>query len=222
MKGLSAQRHRAAMPTQSSGRDAFLLRPRLPKHRNVSLGPPRLQVQRRHPRSRRLRHIIPHPLACYASRPHRKYGLSGGFLTNIIPRRGADGMLFLKHNLKPSEPEFAKRRGQRPLIVRCASPTEEATAVATSVQSLLAMGHTPGQICIVGPSVRMRDEVQGALLRLGVHHAELRQDADFESDNVKVSTIESAKGHEFRVVFIYGSCGGRSAQCAGRRRRDCP
>jgi superfamily I DNA/RNA helicase len=66
------------------------------------------------------------------------------------------------------------------------------------------MGYTPGQICIVGPSARMRDEVQAALLRLGVHHAELRQDADFESENVKVSTIESAKGHEFRVVFIMG------------------
>jgi hypothetical protein len=115
VKGVSAQRHRAAMPTQSPGtvhstgrgrrapvapakRDGFLLRPRLPKHRNVSLGPPRLRVQRRHPRSSRLRHIIPPPLACYASKSHRKYGLSSGFLTNIIPRRGADGMLSLRHN----------------------------------------------------------------------------------------------------------------------------
>lgn len=76
MKGLSAQRHRAAMPTQSPGTV-------LVQFEGVA---------------RLLRHIIPPPPACYASRSHRKYGFSSGFLTNIIPRRGVDGMLFLRHN----------------------------------------------------------------------------------------------------------------------------
>jgi superfamily I DNA/RNA helicase len=106
--------------------------------------------------------------------------------------------------VRPSAPEFANRHGSRPLIVRCASLGEEAAVVAAAVQSLLAIGRTPGQICIVGPSVKTREEVQRALTHLGVAHTDLRQDADYESDRVKVSTIESAKGHEFGDVFIVG------------------
>lgn len=105
---------------------------------------------------------------------------------------------------RPSAPELAKRHGSRPIIVRCFSETEEATAIATKVRSLLAMGQTPGQICIVGPNKRTRELVQQALTRLGVEHTDLRQDANFESNRVKVSTIESAKGHEFGAVFIMG------------------
>jgi superfamily I DNA/RNA helicase len=106
--------------------------------------------------------------------------------------------------VKPTEPEFAKRHGARPMIVRCASLTEEVATVAGQVLSLLAYGQTPGQICIVGPSTRIREEMQRALTRIGVSHTDLRQDADYESDYVKVSTIESAKGHEFSAVFIVG------------------
>jgi len=106
--------------------------------------------------------------------------------------------------VKPSAPEFAKRRGSRPLIVRCSSLTEEVNVVAETVHSQLMAGQTPGQICIVGPNVRIREEVQRALTSRGVVHTDLRQDADYESDRVKVSTIESAKGHEFGSVFIMG------------------
>lgn len=106
--------------------------------------------------------------------------------------------------VKPSGPEFAKRHGARPLIVRCASLAEEAAVVATKVRSLLLSGRTPGQICIVGPSVKIREEVQRALTFLRIEHTDLKQDADYESERVKVSTIESAKGHEFTDVFIVG------------------
>ncbi len=105
---------------------------------------------------------------------------------------------------KPSEPEFAKRHGSRPLILRCNSPEQEATAVATSVRTLLTMGQTGGQICIVGPNEFLRGRVRNALASLGIAYADLKQDVDFESDRVKVSTIESAKGHEFGHVFIMG------------------
>lgn len=105
---------------------------------------------------------------------------------------------------RPSEPEFAKRHGQKPLIIRCESLEDEASAVASSVRSLLAMGQTAGQICIVGPNARLRSKVQTALSTVGVEHTDLKQDVDYESDRVKVSTIESAKGHEFGAVFIMG------------------
>ncbi len=105
---------------------------------------------------------------------------------------------------RPSEPEFAKRHGLRPLIIRCDSLDEEATAVADSVQSLLAMGQTAGQICIVGPSEHLRAKIHEALAAIGIGYTDLKQDVDYESERVKVSTIESAKGHEFGHVFIVG------------------
>ena len=105
---------------------------------------------------------------------------------------------------KPTEPEFAKRHGSRPMIVRCSSVTEEATVIAERVSADLAYGLTAGQICIVGPNVRIREEVQRALVQIGVPFTDLKQDADYESDRVKVSTIESAKGHEFSAVYVAG------------------
>jgi len=106
--------------------------------------------------------------------------------------------------IKPTEPEFAKQHGVRPVIVRCSSLAEEAMVIAEKVRADLAYGQTPGQICIVGPNTKIRDEVQRALTRIGIAYTDLRQDADYESDRVKVSTIESAKGHEFSAVFIAG------------------
>ena len=105
---------------------------------------------------------------------------------------------------RPSTPEFAKRRGERPLIIRCDSPHEEITAIATSVRSLVEMGHLPGQICIVAPTRRLREDIQRALAERSVVSSDLRDDVDYESGQVKVSTIESAKGHEFGAVFILG------------------
>jgi superfamily I DNA/RNA helicase len=55
-----------------------------------------------------------------------------------------------------------------------------------------------------GPERETREAVQLALTILGVEYTNLRDDADYESDRVKVSTIESAKGHEFGDVFIMG------------------
>lgn len=106
--------------------------------------------------------------------------------------------------VRPSEPEFAKRHGSRPLLLRCNSPEQEATAVASSVQSLLSMGQTAGQICIVGPTDFLRGKVRNELARRGIAYADLKEDVDYESERVKVSTIESAKGHEFGQVFIMG------------------
>ena len=105
---------------------------------------------------------------------------------------------------RPSAPDFAKRHGSRPLLVKCESPRDEANFVATSVASLLAMGQTAGQICVVAPSSRLRDAVGQSLTANNVQFTDLKQDVDYDSDRVKVSTIESAKGHEFSSVYIMG------------------
>jgi superfamily I DNA/RNA helicase len=106
--------------------------------------------------------------------------------------------------VRPSAPEFAKRHGQRLLILRCSSLSEEARVVAQAVLDQVNNGTVPGQVCIVGPTERVREEVHAALTRVGIAYSDLRQDADYESVRVKVSTIESAKGHEFGTVFVMG------------------
>lgn len=105
---------------------------------------------------------------------------------------------------RPSLPDFANRHGERPLLLQCANSHDEVEAVARQVYTLLAMGQTAGQICIIAPQQRLRDEVRAALETRQVTSAELRLDIDYESDNVKISTIESAKGHEFATVLIMG------------------
>lgn len=106
--------------------------------------------------------------------------------------------------VKPSMPDFAERHGSRPIIVRCGSFEEEAEFVAQQINSSLVMGQSPGQICVIAPSVQIRTFIAEALARRHMATAELRNDVDYESDNVKISTIESAKGHEFSCVYIMG------------------
>lgn len=105
---------------------------------------------------------------------------------------------------RPSMPDFAERHGSRPLIVRCGSVEEEIDYVAKQVYSSLVMGQSPAQICIIAPSAQMRSSISEALANCNVNSAELRNDVDYESENVKISTIESAKGHEFSTVYIMG------------------
>lgn len=105
---------------------------------------------------------------------------------------------------KPSMPDYAESHGGRPLLLRCTSADEEVSYVASQVASSLAMGQQPGQVCVIAPSQSLRVAVEAALASRGVSTAGLRDDVDYESDNVKVSTIESAKGHEFSAVYIMG------------------
>jgi superfamily I DNA/RNA helicase len=76
--------------------------------------------------------------------------------------------------------------------------------IASNIESLLAMGQIAGQICVIGPSDRARSEIMSELNKRNIRHVELRRDVDYESDHIKISTIESAKGHEFSVVYIMG------------------
>lgn len=105
---------------------------------------------------------------------------------------------------RPFMPIFAARHGAKPLLVRCETLAEEALMIANDIESLLTMGQTPGQICIIGASSKSRDEITCALTSKGIQHVELRNDVDYEGECVKISTIESAKGHEFSAVYIMG------------------
>jgi superfamily I DNA/RNA helicase len=105
---------------------------------------------------------------------------------------------------KPLKPDYATRHGQRPFAIKCRSLVEEADCIVKQIETLIADEHPPGQICVVGPNFAVREAVVQGLRQAGIAWAELREDADAENDKIKISTIESAKGHEFRTVFIGG------------------
>jgi ATP-dependent exoDNAse (exonuclease V) beta subunit len=114
---------------------------------------------------------------------------------------------------KPTEPDFALRHGERPMIVKCRSLKKQAEFVAQEIRKLLQNQDGPTgledgtdpialQICVIGTNKTSREEVARSLKEAGLDCATLREDASFETGAVKISTIESAKGHEFHVVFI--------------------
>lgn len=105
---------------------------------------------------------------------------------------------------KPPVPDFPNRHGMRPLILRCPNLNSEAQWVAGEVKTLLDNGARAGQICVVGPNARIRGEIEKFLDQLEIEHETLKEDAYYDSPCVKVSTIESSKGHEFESVFIAG------------------
>jgi len=69
---------------------------------------------------------------------------------------------------------------------------------------LCAMSLTPGQICVIGCNKTERDAIQSLLQQTDLPFVELKQDVRVDSDRIKISTIESSKGHEFHTVFIAG------------------
>jgi superfamily I DNA/RNA helicase len=105
---------------------------------------------------------------------------------------------------KPLEPDYATRHGDRPFIVKCRSLAEEAAFVTSQIQALVGEEIPLGQICVVGPNRTVREEVSRSLKQAALQWTELREDADFDNNRIKISTIESSKGHEFRAVFIAG------------------
>lgn len=116
---------------------------------------------------------------------------------------------------RPTVPELARRHGPKPLLVRCQSTHAEVEAVVKTVKALVAGGLPPGQVCIISPSRSIREDLQAELRKRGVEVAELRSDVDYASGRVKISTIESAKGHEFAAVFIAGLVQGHAPPSHG-------
>lgn len=104
----------------------------------------------------------------------------------------------------PSAPDYAKRRGERPRLVKCSTLQDEVELVAADIVRSIQDGARPAQICVIGATPFARSLVQRSLASRDVPTAELREDVGFDSDNVKISTIESAKGHEFASVYVLG------------------
>jgi superfamily I DNA/RNA helicase len=105
---------------------------------------------------------------------------------------------------KPINPELALRNGTLPSIIKAYSKHEECEYIANDiVKSINSNDQLLGSICVIGLTQAHRNSIKERLESLNVRVCELRDDV-ISNDLVKISTIESAKGHEFSVVYIMG------------------
>lgn len=102
--------------------------------------------------------------------------------------------------------DFPLRESGTPEIIRFEAVDDEVSWVASEIRRLQhEEGATIGSgIAVLAASQKYRDAARRALSDLGIESATLREDVIAASDVVKISTIESAKGHEFSVVFLVG------------------
>ncbi|WP_035204841.1 3'-5' exonuclease [Isoalcanivorax pacificus] len=111
----------------------------------------------------------------------------------------------------PTKPDFATKVGERPYVVKCRSEEDEVALVSAMIRGLIDEHQSREEtedypeLCVIGLNPAIRRKISGRLNELSIKAAELKQAAGVESFNsVAISTIESAKGHEFRHVFIVG------------------
>jgi len=100
--------------------------------------------------------------------------------------------------------------GPKPIIVVAPSETDELKWVASSVIDLIErMGFRPGQICCVMRGNDWRVKLMEELHRLRPTLAvEANRKTGVNRDSVKVTTIESTLGQEFRAMFIVNATEG--------------
>ncbi|MEK8130355.1 3'-5' exonuclease [Paenibacillus filicis] len=111
-------------------------------------------------------------------------------------------------------PQSTRRRGPEPRIVRCASFVEEMQDVAAQIELLHRERHMPYDEMLILYRVKDNhkqsfiDDIQGQLLKSNIPFTRMKESMDgkdgftHREETVKLSTIDGAKGLDFRAVFI--------------------
>ena len=115
--------------------------------------------------------------------------------------------------VEDAKPIFSVRDGPKPAIVRCKNTADEARFISIEIKYLLNFEkYRPSEICILARNSVYRDLAHKALKTIGVPvaHYQTRLDGSDsrEQDAVRVSSLHSAKGHEYAAVFIIGMAEG--------------
>lgn len=116
--------------------------------------------------------------------------------------RSEENTLYLE-----GKPEFSSREGLQPEIRSFDTEEHEYQWIAERIAALIGGGIRQGkEILVISASPRVRDLVGAAIKERGVATISIKSaGASVEEDGlVRISTIESAKGLEFPIVFIAG------------------
>ena len=106
---------------------------------------------------------------------------------------------------KPETPDYPSREGRLPKIIKFFYEDMEVEWLVSETKRLIEIGSaSPGEILILSGSPKMRAKIMSSFEEKGLESCELREDVAIDSTRVKVSTIESAKGHESPYIFVAG------------------
>ncbi|MEQ8261440.1 MAG: 3'-5' exonuclease [Alcanivorax sp.] len=114
--------------------------------------------------------------------------------------------------INPTEPDFPEAVGERPYIVKCKNTqdqvdfsVERVESIIKDYQALVDDDRVYPQVCLIGLNSKIRQSLSDRLSKKCLNAQELRKNAGkLESNCISISTIETAKGHEFEYVFIVG------------------
>jgi len=104
-------------------------------------------------------------------------------------------------------PLFSIREGPRPAIVACQTVEDELRFLQNEVKYLLSgLRYSPSEICIMARNDFYRQMALKALGEAGIPAVHYRAEADETATigKVRVSSLHSAKGHEYSAVLIPG------------------
>lgn len=101
-------------------------------------------------------------------------------------------------------PEATDRRGPRPIIVRCAGESDQIDYLVETITELCGSMHCrPGDIGVLARNKEVVNMLSFRLQNASIPTVNFRNnDFDVFENQVKVITINSAKGLEFPIVFI--------------------
>jgi superfamily I DNA/RNA helicase len=112
---------------------------------------------------------------------------------------------------KPTKPDFPTKVSEKPFVIKCKNIEDEIDFACNKVNELITeFQDIEGtelypEICVIGLNRRVRDGIAKKLKHDSIKSNELKQTVSIDyTDSVAISTIESAKGHEFQHVFIVG------------------
>jgi DNA helicase-2/ATP-dependent DNA helicase PcrA len=102
------------------------------------------------------------------------------------------------------EPSLLDKQGKYPVYKHFPSEKAEAEYVAREISKLLS-SYRPGEIIVIARMYRQLEMVQSQLEEQGLTCQLLKsRDVNFGDDSIKLLSIHSIKGLEFKVVFIVG------------------
>ncbi|MDD2775253.1 MAG: 3'-5' exonuclease [Gallionella sp.] len=112
----------------------------------------------------------------------------------------------------PTRPDLATKTGEKPYLVKCKDEIEEVQYICNIIKDVVKeyqqIEDTEDypEICVIGLNQIIRKKITTQLTASAIRCSELKHSSGAEGcrNSVVVSTIESAKGHEFRLVFIAG------------------
>jgi len=109
---------------------------------------------------------------------------------------------------KPTIPDFPNKLGEKPFLVKCCKLSDEVEFIVFKIEAMIQdyqqLNETTGypEICVVGLNKSIRNSIQEKLRVKNIICNELRDSVGIDKQSISISTIESAKGHEFQIVFI--------------------